>query len=196
LSRASLHSETDPLPPALAVDTSFLVKALNHRDPQQMRAHALYERLVTEGTVCAFCEPILRLEFWAAWSKAVGDLSPTGLQELAREVREMLTGQHELGLFSALPRSPSEERSRRLDEGEKLFEMMLSPLRITRVRLTRALLARARKQIVGWGLKPLDAVVAGVAGSIADAVGGPPHVVTMDTDFGKVDGLHVWGLSP
>src|SRR2546429_9570252 len=56
----------DPLPPALAVDTSFLLYGLNVREPLHPRARHLLDRMEAEGTVAYYCRPLLQLEFWSA----------------------------------------------------------------------------------------------------------------------------------
>ncbi len=194
MGRAILHDPPDPLPPAIALDTSFLVKVLNQRDPQSRRAYQLYEGLVRQGAVCAICWPILRLEFWFAWDRAVNALSARELEALAREVRAVLTGEAELELRGPKPATPEAARDHRLGEGERLLDVLLSTLRVARMRLTGALLDEARAIIVSSGLKPLDAVVCAVARQAAEATGTPPSVISLDGDFRRVDGLHVWGL--
>ncbi len=194
MARATLHDPSDPLPPAIALDTSFVVKALNRRDPEHSRAYELYRQLVERAVVCAICWPILRLEFWYAWDRAVRDLSAEDLRALAREVREVLTGQGELALGEPAPATAEEKRSQRLREGEQLLYLLLSTFRVVRIRLTEQLLGDARAAIVASGLKPLDAVICAVARTVAGTTGAPPGVVSMDKDFRRAETFHVWGL--
>lgn len=195
MARATLHQLSDPLPPAIALDTSFVVKSLNRRDRDHDRAYDLYRRLVEDAVVCAICWPILRLEFWFAWDRAARHLSVDELQSLIREAREVLTGQGELTLAEPQPATSEGKRKFRLRQGERLLELLVSTLRVVRVRLTERLLEDARSVIVASGLKPLDAVVCAVALTVAETAGGAPSVAAMDTDFRQVQGLHLWGLS-
>lgn len=194
MGRATLKDPTDALPPAIALDTSFVVKALHRRDRQHARAYELYRRLVEEDTVCAVCWPVFQLEFWFAWDSAVRDLDPRELQRLTREVRETLTGQGELTLGGPKPRTPVERRAERLGEGERLLSLLLTTLRIARVRLTNELLPQARDLVVGSGLKPLDAVVCALAAALARVTGTAPSVLSSDRDSRRASGFEIWGL--
>jgi len=171
-----------------------VIKALNRRDPDHNRAYQLYRQLVEGAVVCAVCWPVLRLEFWYAWDRAVGDLSAEALGALAREVREVVTGQGELALEEPEPATDEEKRSYRLGEGEQLLGLLLTTFRVVRVRLTEQLLGDARMTIVSSGLKPLDAMVCAVARTLSEATGGPPSIVSFDKDFRRARGFHVWGL--
>lgn len=194
MAQAVLHASSDPLPPAIALDASFVVKALNRRDRDHGRAYALYQRLVGEAVVAAICWPILRLEFWYAWERAVGDLSPTELDALTREVREAVTGKGELALRWPTPGTAVEKRGHRFREGERLLDLLLSFLRVTRVRLTEQLLEEAKAVIVESGLRPLDAMVCGVALMVTRVTGSDPSIATLDNDFRRAARFHVWGL--
>lgn len=194
MARAVLHVSTDPLPVAIGLDTSFIVQVLDGRDPQNAEALAIYRRLVGGGVVGAVCRPVLRLEFWSAWTRAVRGLTHPDVRRLAREARETMRGQRELALAAGTPGSSESERHVRLAEGEQLLDLLLSYLPVTSVRLTDGLPLTARAQIVRWGLKPLDAVILAVADTVAEAVGGPAHLATMDADFTRVAGLHFWGV--
>jgi hypothetical protein len=81
-----------------------------------------------------------------------------------------------------------------MDEGDRLLQLLLSSMRITRRPLTRELLARSRGAIVEFGLKPMDATVVALSDQLGEIVGERPCVATMDTDFKSVTGLNIWGL--
>jgi predicted nucleic acid-binding protein len=194
LNRGTLKEPADAPPPAIALDTSFVVKVLHRRDPQHGRAYQLYRRLVEEETVCAVCWPVFQLEFWFAWDRAVRDLHPEELHNLTRELRATLTGQGELALGAPRPLTPSQQRAQRLREGERLLALLLRTLRVARIRLTNDLLATARELIVESGLKPLDAVICAVSLTVARVTGTPPSVASFDNDFRRAPGFEIWGL--
>lgn len=77
--------------------------------------------------------------------------------------------------------------------GEALLEYWLARLRLGRVRLTYALLDRARTNMMLWGLKSHDALWLAVAQTVAQQVGGPPSIATTDSDFDVMQGIEVWG---
>src|SRR6266571_4344603 len=71
---ARVHHLNDPLPPVMAVDTSFLVVGVNGQDPRHPRARRLLDRMEAEGTVVMYCSHVLLLELWSTCSGFVRTL--------------------------------------------------------------------------------------------------------------------------
>jgi predicted nucleic acid-binding protein len=69
----------------------------------------------------------------------------------------------------------------------------LAPLRIGRVRLTEKLQQSAFDEMADWGLESGDALHMAVARLGATQSNGQAHVLTLDKDFTRVDGVHIWG---
>lgn len=157
----------------------------------------MYSRLVEQQTVCAFCPPILTLEFWYAWQRAVRDLNATELAAMLREVRELLSRQSELPLETSKSprRDAAAQRGEIIEAGENLLTLLLEGLTTTKLSMTNSLLAEARDAVIASGVKPLDAVVVAVSRRIGDLLAVEPHVISLDRDFAKVPGIHVWGLA-
>jgi len=76
--------------------------------------------------------------------------------------------------------------------GGELLTMWLDPLRLVRFGLTKSLLGAAGQNEIDWDLRSHDAVVLAVAQSLAESLGGDPHLTSVDKDFDKIEGLHVW----
>lgn len=179
----------------MALDASFVVRSLNRSEPGHARAYDLYRRLIDSETVCAVCRHLLRLEFWSAWSKATRDLTPQQYTDLAREMRERLTGQGELPVDVPRFRQEAQRRHYYLEQADNLFDMFLASLNIVDIKLSRDLLQRSRRVMASAGLQPLDAVVCAIAERLATLMHLEPAVVSFDRDFRRVEGLHIWGLT-
>lgn len=107
--------------------------------------------------------------------------------------RERLSGQSELALESRLG-SLRELRALTIDAGESLLSAILAQIPLVSVRLTKVILDGARETIASTGLRPQDAVLVSVATHAARTSEIDPHVATMDRDFQRVSGLHIWRL--
>jgi predicted nucleic acid-binding protein len=185
----------DPLPSALAVDTSFLLYGLNVREPLHPRARHLLDRMEAEGTVVYYCRHLLQLEFWSACAGYSKRLRRRELALLVAGAVEAWTGRR----GSRGPTAPVEplERYRFVTETfERLLEQQLAALNAVSIGLTNSALRRARQAMFRHGLRSYDAVVVVVAEEAAITSGSGRHLATMDADFAVVDDLSVWGWTP
>ncbi len=194
---AQLHNLDDPLPPAVAVDTSFLLVGVNGSEPRHARARRLLDRMASEGTLVVYCQHILLLELWSACSGFVRTLRRP--RELARLISAAeAAGASGRGRLRASDVPEEMEGRYRLavETFERLVGAQLADLETVSVRLSMGLLARARDAIFSHSLRSYDAVMVALAEEAAVRTGTRPHLATFDLDFLKVDGLDVWGQAP
>ncbi len=192
--RATLHAATDRLPPAVALDTSLLFSAIYANQAAHERAWPVYSEMVAQGTTVVVCQPLLLMEAWQVLKKLAGENDGPSLTRLIEDARELMTGQRTL-FRDPIPRSITARRAYAVRAGEALLDYWMARLRLGRVRLTYALLDRARENMMQWGLKSHDALWLGVAQTISDRIGGRPAIATTDSDFDRVLDLDVWGRS-
>lgn len=191
---ARVHDLDDPLPPVIAVDTSFLVVGVNGQDERHPRARRLLDRMEAEGTVVMYCSQVLLLELWSACSGFVRTLRRP--RELARLISAAeAVGASGRGRLSAADVPEDLEGRYRLavETFERLVGAQLADLETVSVRLTMGLLARARDAIFTHSLRSYDAVMVALADEAAARTGAGRHLATFDVDFIGVDGLEVWG---
>lgn len=192
MAKASLHRNLRQLPPALAVDSSFVVAAMDESDPSHDQAWRVYRRLVRDEISVAFCPQLLQLEYWHGLRSIRNRLGARQLQTFIDQAHERLTGQGRLELRDWKRMNDRELRELLVGAGDELLEMWLHPLRLVRFGLTRSLLSAARQNVIDWDLRSHDAVVLAVAQSLAASLESDPHLASVDRDFDKVEGLHVW----
>jgi predicted nucleic acid-binding protein len=194
---AQVHDLDDPLPPAMAADTSFLLVGVNGQDPRHPRARRLLDRMETEGTLIVYCQQILLLELWSACSGFVRTLRKPG--ELAR----LLSAAEVVGtagrgrvLAGDVPDSMEGRYRLAVETFERLVGVQLANLETVSVRLTMGLLAGARDAIFSYSLRSYDAVMIAVADEAAAMTGTGRQLASFDEDFLGVDGLNLWGQAP
>ncbi len=191
---AILHQAEEPLPLLLTVDTSLLVAAINDRDPGHGVAWALYQRLVSEQVIVAYCSHLLTIEFHNATKRLAGGLRAAEVDALVQQARDRLTGQ--IALFRRLRACPTDEVDKRayfMAFADQLLGQYLESLSTVRVRLSFDLLDVAVRDMAEHALDSGDAIVVATARRVSAGLALAPHVATLDTDFLKVSGLHVWG---
>jgi predicted nucleic acid-binding protein len=186
---ARVHDLDDPLPPALAVDTSFLVVGLQAVDPRHQRARLLLDRMEREGTVVVHCPHLLLLELWSACSGIVR-------QHSRRDLAVLISAAQGTRLASADVPDELEDRFRlAVETFERLVGEQLAVLTTVSVRLSMGLLAGARDAIFSHRLRSYDAVMLALAEEAGARAGAGRHLATFDADFLAVEGLDVWGLT-
>jgi len=185
----------DPLPPALAVDTSFLLYGLNVREPLHPRARHLLDRMEAEGTVVYYCRPLLQLEFWSACAGYYKRLKRRELALLVAGAEEAWTGRPGTRQPSA-PVEPLERYRFVTETFERLLQLQLAALNAVSISLTTSVLSRSRQAMFRHGLRSYDAAVLVVAEEAAITSGSGLHLATMDADFGVVDDVALWGWTP
>ena len=141
------------------------------------------------------CRPLVVMEYRTVLKRWANGLRARELDVFVRNARDRISGPT-LNLFpDVAPRNDKPGQRRFLLElgDELLWDHLLKPPRIVSVRFTTRLVTAAMDEMVEYGLDANDAVHLAVARASAARVGGPPHIATIDSDFEKVDGLHVWG---
>ena|SRR2546429_1464460 len=185
----------DPLPPALAVDTSFLLYGLNVREPLHPRARHLLERMEAEGTVVYYCRHLLQLEFWSACAGYYKRLERRELGLLVAGAEQAWSGRRGHRPPSA-PEEPLQRYRFVTETFERLLQFQLAALNAVSISLTTAVLRRCRRAMFQHGLRSYDATVLVVAEEAAITSGSGLHLATMDADFAVVDDLTIWGWTP
>lgn len=195
---AQVHDLDDALPPAIAVDTSFLLVGVNGSEPRHARARCLLDRMASEGTLVVYCQHVLLLELWSACSGFVRTLRRP--RELARLISAAeAAGARGSGGGLRASDVPAEMEGRyrlAVETFERLVGEQLADLETVSVRLSMGLLARARDAIFTHSLRSYDAVMLALAEDAAARTGTSPHLATFDVDFLAVEGLDVWGQAP
>jgi predicted nucleic acid-binding protein len=190
---AHVHDLDDPLPPAIAADTSFLLVGVNGREPRHPRARRLLDRLESEGTVVVYCREILLLELWSACSGFVRTLrKPGALARLLSAAEAASTTRRRISAAD-VPDDMEGRYRLAVETFERVVGVQLGNLETVSVRLTMGLLARARDAIFSHSLRSYDAVMLALAEEAAARTGTARHLATFDADFLTVDDLEVWG---
>lgn len=191
---AAVHDLDDPLPPALAVDTSFLIVGVHAIEPRHQRARQLLDRMEREGTLVVHCPHLLLLELWSACSGFVRQHSRRELAALISAAQGVKHGPARLA--TADVPDDLEGRYRLVVETfERLVGEQLAVLTTVSVRLSMGLLAGARDAIFSHRLRSYDAVMLALAEEAGARSGVGRHLATFDADFLAVEGLELWGLS-
>ncbi len=186
----------EPLPGAIALDTSFIVAALVTVDPHHGRARQLMERLVEEQPVTAVCWPTLRLELWTVLARITRTVDRRELDRMVTGAERILTGQGRFRFRGTVPADPEGRRRFVIGGYERLLDLQMRALRTLGVQFGRRLLERTRNETLRWGLNSYDALVLAVARDVAERTREPLSLATMDQHFLVVDGLSVWGPPP
>jgi len=147
---------------------------------------------VRDEIAVAFCPQLLQLEYWHGLRSIRNRLGTRQLRAFIDEAHERLTGQGRFALRYRGRMTDWELRELLVASGGGLLTMWLDPLRLVRFGLTKSLLGAAGQNEIDWDLRSHDAVVLAVAQSLAESLGGDPHLTSVDKDFDKIEGLHVW----
>ncbi len=191
---AVVHDLDDPLPPALAVDTSFLIVGFNTTEDRHHRARHLLDRIEHEGTLVVHCPHLLLLELWSACS---GFVRQRSRRELAVLISAAQRVKHDRPRLAAADVPDDLEGRYRLavETFERLIGEQFAVLTTVSVRLSMGLLAGARDAIFTHSLRSYDAVMLALAEEAGARSGAGRHLATFDADFLAVEGLEVWGLT-
>jgi predicted nucleic acid-binding protein len=193
---AQVHDLEDPLPPAIAVDTSFLVVGVNGQDPRHPRARRLLDRMEAEGTVVVYCQQVLLLELWSACSGFVRTMrKPAELARLLSAAQAAGASGRRRISAGDVPDDMEGRYRLAVETFERLVGAQLADLQTVSVRLTMGLLARARDAIFAHSLRSYDAVMFALAEEAAAMTSSGRHLASFDRDFVAVEGLEVWGQS-
>ena len=191
--RAITHRVGDPLPAAIAVDSSFLAAVINQRDAHHAVAWALYEQMVANGTTVAICHPVLRIECNSIFRTWAAGLQRRQVERLVVSAEERLRGGQRAMFASVItPGDPVAKRRFLFRYGHLLIDQTLATLTVARIRLTNDLLERSIDEAVAGPLNSLDALHAAVARLLGQELGTAPAIATFDNDFARLDGFHIW----
>lgn len=188
------HAGTEKLPSVITADTSFWAAVINSRDPGHVLAWPLYQRLAGEGVYVVTCRHLLMPEYRNVMKRLAGGLDAKQVDRLLEHARLRQSG-GQLSLFQGETcprRDPVGKRRFLLRVGDRVLEEYMAPLRLVRVRLTTALQDAAVDVMAESALDSGDALHVAIARTAASRVGIEPHIASIDRDFLKVDGLHVW----
>ena len=160
----------EPLPRAVALDADFVISVLNEAEDYHRHCLRFATRLSASGTAIV-CSPVLRLEVLHGWQKAInaGGITVELLQQ------------------RPLVPDPVHIRGLLLQFGEDALSSFLASFKQYEVRLSAPLFAETREIMARYGLKPMDACFLAAAVRI-----GVTDIVSLDSDFRKVDGIHLW----
>jgi predicted nucleic acid-binding protein len=189
-----VHDLGDPLPPALAVDTSFLLVGVNATEDRHPRARHLLDRMEEEGTLVVYCPHLLLLELWSACSGFVRTLKRRELAALISAAEGARQGRPRL-VAADVPQDLEGRYRLAVESFERLVGAQLAVLTTVSIRLSMGLLAGARHAIFAHSLRSYDAVMLALADEAATRAGAGRHLATFDADFLSVPGLQVWGLT-
>jgi len=192
---AVVHDLDDPLPPAIAIDTSFLLVGLNAREPRHQRARRLLDRMQEEGTVVVHCPHVLLLELWSACSGFVRASDRRGIAALISAAEAVWSSEASRLAASDVPNDLEGRYRLTVEAFERLAALQLAVLQTVSVRLTHGLLAGSRDAIFTYALRSYDAVMLALAEEAAARAGTELHLATFDGDFLRVAELNVWGLT-
>jgi predicted nucleic acid-binding protein len=168
---ATEHAFTDePLPSAVALDADFLINVLNEAEEYHKPCLQFATRLAAADTT-VICSPVLRLEVLRGWQKAAtsGGITIDLLQQ------------------KLLIPDPIHLRRLLLHFGDDALSSFLAPFRQYEVRLSARLFVETREVMANYGLKPMDACFLAAAERVE-----VQDIVSLDSDFRRVDGIHLW----
>lgn len=161
-----LFSETPP--DRIFLDTSFVVATLVAGEPRHMECLSFAEGLQSAGTVVVY-STMLRLEHLNAWRNLLKKgLLPPGQLRLELNV-------------------PQDDRVYWLRLADDLLHRFLAQFRRAEIRLSQRVVSLAIELVGRFDLQSYDAVQ---AASTLDA--GCAHMASLDGDFCRVDGIHLW----
>ena len=160
----------DPLPEAIALDADFVVSVIVQSEEFHTACRSFSSRLLRSG-VTVVHSPLLGFEFLRAWQKAVN---------LGAISKALLPQQ-------ALWDDPVREREELFALGDEYLDDFLSLFERYEVRLTSRVQVQTRGIMAHHNLKPMDACLVACAARV-----GTEHVASLDRDFRRVDGIHLW----
>ena len=160
----------EPLPEAVVFDADFVVSALSEQEEFHATCRHFASRLLRSG-VTVFYSQLLRIEFLSAWQNALRRRGiPKDLMPQPRLLEDRAA-----------------ERSAIYAMADDYLLTFLRSFQSAEVRLSSPLQDVAREYIAVYDLKPMDACL------VATAVrSGADNIVSLDNDFTKVDGIHLW----
>lgn len=171
---ATQHSFVErPLPQTVALDTDFILTALVQSELFHARCASFTQVLVRER-VRIVHSPLLLLEFLHAWQKAINRNAVP-----ASAVLQQRLWNDPVGLRASL-----------YILGEEYLNVYLDSFSRYEVRFSRALQRETRESMALHNLKPMDACLVASAQRA-----GTDHIVSLDSDFRRVDGIHLWNDS-
>jgi predicted nucleic acid-binding protein len=161
---------TRRLPELVALDADFVVNVAITTEEFHRPCLSFSDRLRVDGVRIVF-SPLLRLEFLQAWRKALNRGAMATM--IARQGR--------------LWDDPVEERQEYFARAERLFESFIDQFSRVEVRLDQRLQRETREQMAQHNLNSMDACL------LATALrAGTDHIVSLDSDFRRVDGIDLW----
>ena len=168
---ATEHDFSDtPLPRILALDADFVVSVIVESEPFHETCAKFSARLVRESVTIVH-SPLLRLEVLRAWQKAIN----------SKALPQSILPQR------LLWDDPASERRLSYQLANDYLDEFLGLFRRLEVRLTSRIQRRTWQLMATHGLKPMDACRLACAMHT-----GSPHIASLDRDFRRVDGLHLW----
>jgi len=168
---AQEHSfDDEPLPAAVVFDSDFVINVLHENEEFHGECTEFAYRLF-DNDVAVLYSNLLRVDFWQGWRRAV---NARGLPPEVASQPMLMT-------------DPAAERERWYRHGDEYLKTLLSLYDRYEVRIGPRLLDRALRLMARYNLKSHDACVAAAAfhTEVAD-------VVSLDKDFLRAEGLHVW----
>jgi predicted nucleic acid-binding protein len=168
---AQEHSfEEEPLPTAVVLDSDFVINVLHENEEFHEECRAFAFRLFENGVAVVYSN-LLRVDFWHGWRSAV---NAKGLPPQVSSQPMLIT-------------DPATERERWYRHGDDYLKALLTLYDRYEVRIGSRLLDRALSLMARYNLKSHDACIVAIAfhTEVVD-------VVSLDKDFLRVDGLHVW----
>lgn len=159
-----------PLPKAVALDADFVISVLNKGEQFHQECLSFAERLSRSRAAIVY-SPLLRLEFLHGWFKAIN------------------TGGVTVNLLQQRPllRDAAHVRELLLKFGDDALTSFLNQFDQYEVRLTVRLHNEVGRAMAEHRLRPMDACL--VAAARRTQVN---HIVSLDRDFQRVDGIDLW----
>ncbi|HEU4758934.1 MAG TPA: PIN domain-containing protein [Dehalococcoidia bacterium] len=162
--------DEEPLPPAVVLDSDFVINVLHENEDYHDECMAFAGRLF-DASVPIVYSNLLRVDFWHGWRRAVN----------AKGVPL------EIASAPMLMDDAAAQRERWFQRGDEYLKTFLALFDRYEVRVGTRLLDRALRLMARYNLRSHDACVAAMAfhAEVLD-------VVSLDADFLRVDDLHVW----
>lgn len=157
-------------PHLVTIDADFVVSAIVETELFHRECLAFSRRLRIES-IRVVSSPFLRLEFLQAWRKALTRHAVPRSAALQTRFWE----------------DPSEGRMAYFERGEQLFDAFMDLFSYVETRLSRPLQRETRVQMAQHNLNSMDACLLASARRA-----GTDHIVSLDSDFRRVDDIHLW----
>ena len=168
---ATEHPFNDsPLPQAIALDADFVVSVISASE-EFHRPCASFSADLLSAKVIIVHSPLLRFEFLNAWQKAVnkGALPKSLLRQ------------------QQLWDDPGRDRLAYYNLGDEYLADFLGLFERYEVRLSNRLQGGTRRIMALHGLRSMDACLVACAYQT-----GVTDIASLDKDFRRVDGIHLW----